>query len=165
MSSLTLAEAARIVREAVLDRSYEQTDLGPLVLEYLAWKRLGRAAERTLDQYERDIARLAIRCADRDVDAITVADLMLVLTEFPPGSWKRVRAAWNSFFTWSVRFEHRDTNPMDRLPELRPEPRKVFDTFNSAELARLVNGRRIRDGIVESSVSVDSPAAERGFTR
>jgi hypothetical protein len=31
------------------------TPLGPDVVDYLAWKRLSRAAERTLDQYERDL--------------------------------------------------------------------------------------------------------------
>jgi site-specific recombinase XerD len=138
---LTLSEAARMIRDAVKDRSYEATELGPKVVEYLAWKRLGRAAERTLDQYERDLSRLAIECADKTVEQVDVAELMLVLQQFPAPSWRRVRAAWNGFFRWSVRFGLRPTNPMERLPELRPEPRRVYDIFTPGERAKLVRAQ------------------------
>ena len=35
--SLTLGEAARIIREAVKDKSYRKTPLGQLVARYLRW--------------------------------------------------------------------------------------------------------------------------------
>jgi hypothetical protein len=37
--SLTLGEAARIIREAVKDKSYRKTSLGQLVGRYLRWFR------------------------------------------------------------------------------------------------------------------------------
>lgn len=64
-----------MIRAAMLDKSYEATRLGAIVHEYLAWKRLSRVAERTLDQYERDLARLCIECADLDITQFTVAEL------------------------------------------------------------------------------------------
>jgi hypothetical protein len=56
---LTAAEWAQMMREPLRDRSYQLTRLGAAVTDFLAWKRLEGAAERTLDQYERDLARPA----------------------------------------------------------------------------------------------------------
>ena len=137
---LTLAEWSRIFRGTTRDRSYEATKLGPDVLAYLAWKRLSKAAERTLDQYERDLSRLCF--LGLRLEAITHAELMLVLENFPPGSWKRARAAWGDFFRWAIREGRRPDNPLDRLPKLRPEPQLVYDIFTPMELDLLVAASR-----------------------
>ena len=79
------------------DKSYQQTKLGPDVVSYLVWKRLSRASERTLDQYERDLRLVCLATSTR-VEGVTHGDLMLVLETVPAGSWKRVRAAWGDFF-------------------------------------------------------------------
>ena len=84
------------------DKSYQATNLGPDVVQYLTWKRLSRASERTLDQYERDI-RLVCMAVSGGVEDVTHPDLMLVLELVPEKSWKRVRAAWCDFFKWAVR--------------------------------------------------------------
>jgi site-specific recombinase XerD len=137
---LTLAEWSRIFRTTTRDRSYEATKLGPDVLAYLAWKRHSKAAAATLDQYERDLSRLCF--VGLQLEEITHAELMLVLDLFPPGSWKRVRAAWNDFFRWSIREGRRPDNPLDRLPKLRPEPKLVYDIFTPREIDLLVAASR-----------------------
>ena len=80
------------------DKRYQATRLGPEIVEYLAWKRLSRASERTLDQYERDLRLIAL-AVHATAAHITHADLMLVLEPVPEKSWKRVRAAWGDFFS------------------------------------------------------------------
>lgn len=55
----TFREWTRILRDTK-DKSYQSTRLGADVLDYLAWKRLQRAAARTLDQYERDLRVLCL---------------------------------------------------------------------------------------------------------
>jgi site-specific recombinase XerD len=103
------------------DLSYQRTPLGPDVVEYLAWKRLSRASERTLDQYERDL-RLVALAVSTSVKGITHADLMLVLNVVPEKSWKRVRAAWGDFFKWAVREGKRLTTRSTAFPSSAPLP-------------------------------------------
>lgn len=136
----TLREWSRMVR-GTLDHSYQSSRLGADVTEYLAWKRLSRASARTLDQYERDLARLC-KLVPKRVEEVDVGDLMLVLEVFPEGSWKRVRAAWGDFFNWAVREGKRPDNPVARLPKLRPTPDPVYDLWTQHELDLLVAGTR-----------------------
>jgi site-specific recombinase XerD len=127
------------------DRTYQSTRLGKDVVAYLKWKRLSRAAERTLDQYERDLRLicLAVGCG---VQGVTHADLMLVLEMVPEKSWKRVRAAWKDFFKWAVAEGMRPDNPCDRLPKLRPTPPPVYDDlWRQDELDLLVAATRRMD--------------------
>ncbi len=132
------------------DKSYRATKLGPDVVEYLTWKRLSRASERTLDQYERDL-RLVCLATATGVDGVTHGDLMLVLELVPEKSWKRVRAAWGDFFKWAVREGKRPDNPVERLPRLRPTPEPVYDLWKQAELDLLVAATR----------KMESPLRER----
>jgi integrase/recombinase XerD len=136
----TLAEWWHLAHD-VKDTSYQRTRLGRDVVAYLAWKRLSRAAERTLDQYERDLRLvcLAVNCGAKNVSH---ADLMLVLQVVPEGSWKRVRAAWGDFFRWTVREGIRPDNPVDRLPKLRPIAPPVYEIWSQRELDLLVAGTR-----------------------
>lgn len=136
----TLSEWSRMFLRATRDSRYQRTKLGPDVAAYLAWKRLSRASERTLDQYERDLARLCT--VGLALEEVTHVELMLVLELFPPGSWKRVRAAWGDFFRWSIREGRRPDNPLDRLPRLRPEAQPVYDVFTPRELGLLVAATR-----------------------
>lgn len=139
----TLAEWSRMFRTTTRDKSYLQTPLGPDVAAYLAWKKLSRASERTLDQYERDLSRLC-RLGLR-LERITHLELMLVLEVFPPKSWKRARAAWGDMFRWAIREGRRPDNPLDRLPKLRPEATAVFDIFSPNELELLVAATRLME--------------------
>lgn len=82
MSELTLAGAARMMREALRDRSYRATPLGLVVAHYYRWKKneWGATASTLLD-YEAILAKLALDHAD------------LELSDFaPPVGTERLRA-------------------------------------------------------------------------
>jgi hypothetical protein len=66
---LTLGEAARIIREAVKDKSYRSTPLGQLVGRYLRWFRNEYGAtQSTLRDYEAVLAWMSITLADKEPD-------------------------------------------------------------------------------------------------
>lgn len=139
---LTLPELAAMMREAIRDRRYQQeTRLGGVVAEYLAWARLKLAA-RSLEIYEGYLARLCILLADRDpaVDEVTPEMLLEGLGEHEPGSFKIVRTAYNNLFEWAVLWDRCSRNPVAKLPKL-PEPAmKVYDIFSVPEQERLIQG-------------------------
>jgi integrase/recombinase XerD len=136
---LTAAEWARMMRAPLRDHSYQLTGLGPAVNDFLAWKRLDGAAERTLDQYERDLARACVLFPERTLETLTAEDVLQVVTCFPAGSRKRVRAALASFFRWAVLWGHVERNPMDRIPRPKQPPGRYVDVFTDAEVAALLN--------------------------
>jgi site-specific recombinase XerD len=119
---LTLAEASRIVREAVKDRSYRATPLGLEVARYYRWKKneWGATAD-TLRDYEAILARLALYFAD------------LELADFaPPVGQERLRECWDHF--WG-----------DRTPRTRAKVRSVWiDFFEWAMLERGLHGNPAR---------------------
>ena len=123
------------------DTSYQRTSLGPEVVRYLAWKRMSRASERTLDQYERDL-RLVCVAVPATAATVTHSDLILVLDRVPEKSWRRVRAAWSDFFKWAVMEGIRPDNPVDRLPRLRPTAPPIHDLWTQPELDLLVAATR-----------------------
>src|SRR6185312_4525060 len=60
-----LADAARIVREAVKDKSYRATPLGLIAGRYLRWKRFEwGATDATIRDYEIPLSYLALDFAD-----------------------------------------------------------------------------------------------------
>ena len=57
---MTLGEAARIIREAVKDKSYRKTPLGQLGGRYLRWFRNEYGAtDSTIRDYEAVLARMS----------------------------------------------------------------------------------------------------------
>ncbi len=59
--TLTLADAARIMRDALRDRSYRATPLGLEVARYYRWKKNEwGATDETLRDYEAVLAKLAL---------------------------------------------------------------------------------------------------------
>jgi hypothetical protein len=67
-NSLTLADAARMMREALRDRSYRATPLGLEVARYYRWKKneWGATAD-TLRDYEAILAKLALDHAELEL--------------------------------------------------------------------------------------------------
>lgn len=137
---LTLPALARMMREAITDRSYQQqTRLGSDVADYLAWARLNLAA-RSLVIYEGYLARLCVLLAEEDpsADEVTAEMLLRGLNEYNTPSLRIVKTAYNNFFSWACRWGRCDKNPVDLLPRLREAPQKVYDVFTAAEQARLI---------------------------
>jgi integrase len=141
----TLAEARRILDAPVLDKSYRLTSLGPDIVDWLAWLELGGTAERTLDQYERDLARGCLMFPDVPLAEFGDSHMAQVAKAFKPAE-RRVRvAAWKSFFGWAVRTRRIVAKPTDALPVIKRRPQKVYDLFTAAECEALC-GLPARDG-------------------
>jgi hypothetical protein len=77
---LTLGEAARIIREAVKDKSYRKTPLGQLVGRYLRWFRNKYGAtDSTIRDYEAVLARMSLLLAEREQLEVSTEDLREVI--------------------------------------------------------------------------------------
>jgi site-specific recombinase XerD len=145
--TLTLRELELMLREPVRDKRYLETKLGPVVTAYLSWKdNEAGAAARTLDQYERDLARMCVMLANRTTDEVTTDDLREVRDSFPKGSRKRVTAAYRDFWRWLYQEGHIDRDPMARVRYPKRLSETVLDVFTVEEEARLVTAQdAIRD--------------------
>lgn len=127
-----------VAYDPLRDKSYRATTLGRDVADFLAWMELGGASPRTLDQYERDLARGALMFPDTPLQAWSDAELLHVAKRFKPAE-RRVRvAAWRSFFKWAMRTRRVDRNPCDQLPDIRKPAVKVPRVFTEAECEALM---------------------------
>ncbi len=121
------------------DKAYQQTRLGRSVVDFLAWKRIALAAERTLDQYERDLARGALMFPSKGLKELADGDAIQIAGQYHDAE-RRVRvAAWRSFYKWAVRTRQVDRSPFDALPEIRRKPQKVADVFTEPEVEALLS--------------------------
>ena len=79
-ASLDAGQAARIIREAVKDKSYRSTPLGQLVGRYMRWFRNEYGAtESTLRDYEAVLARMSLTLADKEPIDVSIEDLRDVI--------------------------------------------------------------------------------------
>lgn len=143
--SLTLAEAALRMREALRDRSYRATPLGLEVARYYRWKKneWGAAAE-TMRDYEAILARLASFFADLELADMAPPVGTERLRECWDHYWgdaagrtrAKVRSVWIDFFEWAVRERGLVGNPARALasPKKRDTPIEIF----SAEFVQRV---------------------------
>src|SRR5438445_3894513 len=105
--------------DPLLDKSYEATAIGRDIVDFLAWLETGGAAERTLDQYERDLSRGALMFPSTPITEWTDAELLHVARSFKPGG-RRVRvAAYKSFFRWARGSRRIRENPTETLPRMK----------------------------------------------
>lgn len=88
--ALTLADAARMMRDALRDRSYRATSLGLEVAHYYRWKKneWGATAE-TLRDYEAILAKLALDHADLELSDLEPPIGTERLREFIDNRWGR----------------------------------------------------------------------------
>jgi len=130
---------ARVVEyDPLRDKSYRQTALGRDIVDFLAWMELGGTMPRTLDQYERDLARGALLFPAKAVADITDGDLFQIARRFKPAE-RRVRvAAWRSFLKCAVRTRRIDRNPADLLPDIKKQPQRVLPIFTDTEIEALL---------------------------
>jgi integrase/recombinase XerD len=133
------AALANVVEYDVLrDKSYRQARLGRDVVDWLAWLELGGAAPRTLDQYERDLARLCKLYPNTTIADVTDGDLLQLARRFRPME-RRVRmAAVASFFKWAKQTRRITDNPVEYLPQIRQPKPKVHDIFTAPEREALL---------------------------
>ena len=151
-----LAEAARVLRDAVKDRSYRATPLGLEVARYYRWKKNEwGASPETLRDYEPPLAHLAIYFADLELRDME-----------PPVGTERVREAWEhqygersprtrskvlsiyrDFFAWACRERGLIGNPA--LAIRRPKAPDVdIDTFPPSFVANVIGAQTYPADIV-----------------
>jgi hypothetical protein len=126
-ASLTLGEAARIIREAVKDKSYRSTPLGQLVGRYLRWFRNEYGATpSTLRDYEAVLARMSITLADKEPIDVSVDDLRDVIDlwgERSPRTRQKVTSVVRAFWSWAEEQGHLAISPAARIRRPRAEKR------------------------------------------
>ena len=134
-----MTAAALIEYDPLKDKSYAATRLGRSVVDFLAWMELGGAADRTLDQYERDLSRACLMYPDKAVAEITEDDVLHIAKSFKPAE-RRVRiAAYRSFFKWARKRRLIVENPTEVLPDMKRRPQRVADVFTEPEIQALLS--------------------------
>ena len=133
-----MSTLAAVGFDPVKDKRYAATRLGRDVADFLAWMDLGGASPRTLDQYERDLARGALMFPQKDITEISDGDMLHIAKRFKPAE-RRVRiAAWKSFYKWGRKTRRTTFDPTEALPDLRQKRQPVIDVFSDAEIAALL---------------------------
>jgi hypothetical protein len=107
---LTLADAARMMRETLRDRSYRATPLGLEVARYCRWKNEWGATAETLRDYEAILAKLALDHADLHLGDFEPPVGTERLREFIDSRWgertgrtrAKVISVLRDFFAWAV---------------------------------------------------------------
>ena len=157
---LTLAHAARMMRDALRDRSYRATPLGLEVARYVRWKRNEwGATPDTLRDYEAILAKLALFHAD-----LELADFAPpVGTERLRETWDyfwgdrsartraKVRSVWIDFFEWAVR--ERGLQGNAARPLAAPKKRDVpTETFPPSVVERVISAQTYPADVVGTTL-------------
>jgi integrase len=127
------------------DKSYQDTALGPAIVDFLAWLELGGARPSTLDGYERDLSRGALLYPAHKLDELGDAEVLQIARAFPAKSRKARMAAWKSMYRWARRTRRAQFNPCEALPDFKPAKRRVYDVFSEPEVGLLCD-LPLRDG-------------------
>lgn len=130
---LTGAGWAAMIADPVRDHGYQLTGLGPSAADYLARRAVAGLADRTLDQYERDLARLCLIYPDKAPAEIATRDLEHAIATFPPGSRPRARAAYRAYFDSLYADGVIPADPSRRLPTYTVARQRIVDVFTPAE--------------------------------
>lgn len=101
-ASLTAAELAPMIREAVKDKRYQSSPVGGLVARYLRWFRNEWGATPTsVTDYESVLAQMSLLLADKQVAEVTIEDLRVVIDHWAKKSARTrakvtsiIRACW-----------------------------------------------------------------------
>jgi integrase len=143
--ALTLAEATRIVREAMRDKSYQLTPIGAEVAAYMRHKRkrLTAASERS---YESFLHKLACDFADFDkLHQFEPPDGTRLIEEFLDRRWGDLspgtyNVAWSivrDFFKWACSRGYMRGNPTDGIERAKArQPHRT--TFSSDDRKRII---------------------------
>lgn len=144
--TFTLSDAARMLREAVKDRSYRATPLGLEVARYYRWKKNEWGAKPdTMRDYEPILAKLALYHADLDLQDFTPPVGTERLRECWDHHWgdltartrAKVRSVWIDFFEWAVRERGLHGNPARALARPRIDD-TIIETFTGSFVDRVL---------------------------
>jgi integrase len=131
--------AQRVTFDPTRDKSYQATGLGRAIADYLARKANQGRAPRTLLDKERFLSTLALMYPTKTVADITSSDLDHWIASQSAGSRRHRASHINDFFEWAVRWDHVETNPMDRLDPIPMPKQKTYDIFTEPDMLALIN--------------------------
>lgn len=127
-NALTLAEAGRIIRQAVKDQSYRKTTMGTMVGRYIRWLRNEwGATPSTVRDYEAILARMAITLDSKEPAEVMIDDLRDVIDLWAGRSARtrqKVTSVVRAFWAWMEEQGHIAVSPAARIRRPRAE-RKV----------------------------------------
>jgi integrase/recombinase XerD len=146
---LTVADAARIMREATKDKSYLAYPLGLEWGEFLRAKRMARCRPNTIDSYESVGDKFARYFADFET-LTPFSDHPELILDFLEETWPDVDpntlqqrfAVVASFFDWANRADRIDRNPMGKIE--RPRRRRKEATrprISEVHLSQLISAQ------------------------
>lgn len=147
--TLTLAEVARMMRAAVKDKSYRRTPVGLLVGRYVRWFRNEwGATERSVEDYESVLSRMALTLADREVIEVTIEDLRDVIdlwAEREPRTRQKVTSVIRAFWAWAEEQGHIAISPAAKLRRPRAPCKEVSLLPKNIDARLLAAAPRARD--------------------
>lgn len=139
--ALTAGDLARMIRDAVQDRSYEATPLGTMVARYIRWMRNEwGATPSTIRDYEAILARMALTLADRELIGVSTEDLRTVIDLWSARSARtraKVTSVLRAFWAWCEEQGHIAISPAARIRRPRGE-RKVARVLPANSQPRLL---------------------------
>jgi site-specific recombinase XerC len=140
-TALTLAEAARMIRGAVKDKSYRATSIGLLVGRYIRWFRNEwGATPATIRDYEAILARMALSLADKEPLEVTIEDLRDVIdlwSDREARTRAKVTSVILAFWAWAEEQDQVPFSPAARLRRPRA-PRRTAPLLPGNADARLL---------------------------
>jgi site-specific recombinase XerC len=151
---LTLAQATRIVREAMRDKSYQLTPIGAEVAAYLRVKRKSitaisyRGYESSLDKLARHFADLELQDFEPPVGTERLEEYLdHRWGDAAPGTYNVNLSITADFFKWAVIRGYLHGNPTTAIGRARK--RQVHrTTFNADDRRRIIAGQEsLRDRI------------------
>jgi site-specific recombinase XerC len=143
VSSLTLAEAARIMREAVRDKSYQLTPIGAEAAGYLRAKRK-RLTDSSYTDYESGLDKLARYFPDLRIEDFEPPAGTERVEEFldaqwgagPPRTYNKNLSIVKDFFRFQIMRGHLHGDPT--LPIERARSRQVYRTTFTTDQRRAI---------------------------
>lgn len=126
--ALTSGDLARMIREALKDKSYQATPLGTLVARYIRWFRNEWGATPTsVRDYEAILARMSLTLADKEPYEVSIDDLRAVIDLWGMQSARtrqKVTSIIRAFWSWAEEQGHIAISPAAKIRRPRAE-RKV----------------------------------------
>lgn len=145
--AIPLALAARTLREAMKDKSYQQTPLGVMVRRYIRWKRNEwGATPRTIRDYEAILARMSLVLADKqsllEVETEDLRDVIDLWAAQSPRTRQKVTSVIRDFWAWAEEQGHIKLSPAARIRRPKAE-RKVARVLAVDARPRLLEAARV----------------------
>lgn len=135
--SLTLADAARIMREAMKDKSFEATIIGEEVARYLRWMRTADYSPRSYYEYESILYRFVVDNADKTMHDFEPPAGVDLIEEWCNDRWgqrsagtrRKSLSILGAFFKWAYQRQRINADPMPLIQ--RPKRRKTTRVAHS----------------------------------